>query len=166
MPFDGVAEIGKAAEIGIVSDELGFVSAWAGNRLRIRNRLRRWGRRRRPAVGLSPGAHYAAAAVLLEEAKSLIADRDRWLQGAYQRFFRRRCAIGALRAAAGKIDDVRVAQSAHALLLAVADSRRFTSVEGMNDHSSHADVIRAFDEAIALAWGKALTDAPGGTIGR
>jgi hypothetical protein len=159
MPFDGVAEV------GIVSADQVFPSLWAaGGRLWIRSRLRRWGR---PAVALSPGAHYAAAALLLEDAKSLIEERDRWLQGTYRWFRGRRCAIGALCAAAAKISDMRVAQSAHALLLTVADSRRFTSVEGMNDHSSHSEVIRAFDDAIALAWGKAVAaGVPVGSTGR
>jgi hypothetical protein len=149
MPFDGVADV------EIVSAEQVFPSLWAaGGRLWIRSRFRRWGRQ--PAVAFSPGAHYAAAALLLEDAKSLIEDRSRWLQGTYRWFRGRRCAIGALCAAAAKIDDMRVAQSAHALLLAVADSRRFTSVEGMNDHSSHAQVMSAFDQAVALAWAHAL----------
>lgn len=160
MPFDGVANI------EIVSADQVFPSLWAaGGCLWIRSRFRRWGQR--SAVAFSPGPHYAAAALLLEDAKSLIEERDRWLQGTYRWFRGRRCAIGALCAAAAKIGDMRVAQTAHALLLAIADSRRFTSVEGMNDHSSHADVIRAFDEAIALAWGKALAaGVPNGAIGR
>jgi hypothetical protein len=153
MPFDGVAEV------EIVSAEQVFPSLWAaGGRLWIRSRFRRWGRQ--PAVALSPGTHYAAAALLLEDAKSLIEDRNRWLQGAYRWFRSRRCAVGALCAAAAKIGDMRVAQSAHALLLAVADSRRFTSVEGMNDHSSHADVISAFDQAVGLAWARASAASP------
>jgi hypothetical protein len=62
---------------------------------------------------------------------------------------------------------MRIAQSAHALLLAVADSRWFTSVKGMNDRSSHADVVRALAQAIAMAWAKALVaGAYGGSIGR
>lgn len=160
MPFDGVAEV------GIVSADQVFPSLWAaGGRLWIRSRIRRWGRR--PPAAFSPSLHYAGAALLLQDAKSLIEERNRWLQGTYRWFRGQRCAIGALCAAAAKISDMRVAQTAHALLLAVADSRRFTSVEGMNDHSSHADVIRAFDEAIALAWGKALTaGAPVGSTGR
>jgi hypothetical protein len=41
--------------------------------------------------------------------------------------------------------------AAHGYLITVARSRGFTNVEAMNDRSSHAAVLRAFDEAIALA---------------
>lgn len=151
MPFDGVIDVATMTE-----DQV-FPSLWAaGSRLWIRTRLQRWRRRKKPAVAFSPGAHAAAVALLLEEAKALIADRERWLQGTYRWFRGRRCAIGALCAAAVKLGDVRVALTAHALLLSVAERRRFTSVESMNDHSSHAEVMSAFDEAIALAWVRAL----------
>jgi len=149
MPFDGIIEV------EIVSEDLVFPSLWAaGSRLWLRTRLQRWGRRRAPSVAFSPGAHYAAVALLLEDAKSLIEDREKWLQGTYRWLRGRRCAMGALCAAAVRFD-VRIAGSAHALLLKVADSRRFATVEAMNDRSSHADVIGAFNEAIALAWAKA-----------
>ena len=81
----------------------------------------------------------------------MIANEAQWVRGAYWRFPNRRCAIGALRATARRREDVTLAWSAHALLLQVADRRCFSSVEAMNDHSSHADVLGGFDEALALA---------------
>jgi hypothetical protein len=95
----------------------------------------------------------AAVTALLEDARALIVTEERWVQGAYRRFPGRRCAIGALRAAAARLDDLTPAWAAHALLIEIARKRRFTCVEALNDHSSHADVIGAFDEAIALARG-------------
>jgi hypothetical protein len=48
------------------------------------------------------------------------------------------------------------AWSGHELLINIASSRGFASVEAMNDRSSHAAVLAAFDEAIALAQSAAL----------
>lgn len=161
MPFDGVVEV------EIVSEDQVFPSLWApGGYFRIRSWLQRWRGRKAPVVAFSPRAHCAAVALLLEDAKSLIEDRERWLQGTYRWFGGRRCAIGALFAAASKFGDVRVARSAHALLLAVAEARGFSSVEGMNDHSSHAAVMSAFDEAAALAWARAVSAGSRGGLAR
>ena len=155
MPFDGVIGVAIASEHQV------FPSLWAaGGRFWIRTRLEQWRRRKKPAVPFSPGAHYAAVALLLEDAKFLIEDQERWLQGTYRWFRGRRCAIGALCAAAAKLADAGIAESAHALLSHVASGRRFTSVEGMNDGSSHAEVMSAFDEAVALAWDRALSASP------
>jgi len=152
MPFDGVIDVE-----GVSEDEV-FPSLWAaGSRFWVRTRLQRWRSRKEPAVAFSPGVHYAAVALLLEDTKSLIEDRERWLKGTYRWFRGRRCAIGALCAAARKFGDVRIAQSAHSILLHVAVSRHFTCVEGMNDLSSHAEIMSAFDEALALAWARALS---------
>jgi len=161
MPFDGVIDV------EIVSEDQVFPSLWAaGSRLWVRSRLQQWRSRQKPAVSFSSRAHYAAVALLLEESKALIEDRDRWLQGTYRWFRGRRCAMGALYAAAVKFDDVRVAASAHGLLLHVAETRRFTTVEGMNDHSSHEKIMTAFDEAIALSWARALPAGSSGNFAR
>lgn len=146
MPFDGVIEVASTGE-----DQVFPSLRAAGSRLWIRAQLQRWRRRRAPVVALSPGLHYAAVALLLEEAKALVQDEAQWLQGAYRWFGGRYCAVGALCAAAGRFE-VRVARTAHAMLLRIARRRRFTSVESMNDRSCHAAVVQAFDEAVALAW--------------
>ena len=120
MPFDGVVEV------EIVSEDQVFPSVWApGGCLWIRSLLQKWHRGKAPAVAFSEGAHYAAVALLLEEAKFLIEDQERWLQGTYRWFRGRRCAIGALFAVAPKFGDVRVARSAHILLLKVSGARFF-----------------------------------------
>jgi hypothetical protein len=59
--------------------------------------------------------------------------------------------VGALRAAAKRLEDPSIAWSAHALLIDVARSRGFTNVETMNDRSSHAAVLAVFDQAIRTA---------------
>ncbi len=162
MPFDGVLAGRKTKP-----DDGVFPSLWAsGSRLWIRTRLLKWGYSETPTLAFSPAAYYAVVAMLLEDAKTLIERPATWGQGAYRGFWRRRCAVGALCAAARKVSDVRVVGTAHSLLLTVADSRRYASVEAMNDLSSHAEVISAFNEAIALAWGKALPTAIGGELAR
>jgi hypothetical protein len=86
----------------------------------------------------------------------LIENPENWTRGTYATLFGRRCAVGALRAAASWLEGPSPAWSAHDLLIRVSRSRGFTSVEAMNDHSSHAEVLTAFDEAIAMAQSAAL----------
>jgi hypothetical protein len=81
-------------------------------------------------------------------ARSLIQDERHWIQRRYETLDGRRCAVGAVRAAvrllglrAGPIDP-------HHALLMVAVSRGFTDIEKMNDHSSHSQIVSAFDDAI------------------
>jgi hypothetical protein len=100
---------------------------------------------------LSPSDREIAIVDLLQDAKELIENPKNWTQGRYATISGRRCAVGALRAAASRVDDRNLARSAHDLLIGVARSHGFTSVEAMNDHSSHAAVLALFDEAIALA---------------
>jgi hypothetical protein len=99
----------------------------------------------------APGDTGIAVVHLLQEAKGLIEDRENWGQVLYLSLSWRRCAVGALRAAARSVKDPGIAWSAHALLQRIAQSRGFDTIEVMNDRSSHRDVLRAFDEAIALA---------------
>ena len=97
-----------------------------------------------------PGVATEVAAVhLLQAARALIEAEEAWGQGAYQTSGGRRCAVGALRAAAARAGwrDSYANREAHALLLGVARERGFDSVEAMNDRSSHAQVLAAFDAA-------------------
>jgi hypothetical protein len=88
---------------------------------------------------------------LLRDARGMIADPKDWTRRTYRSFGGQRCAVGALRAAAKRLNDPAIAWSAHALLIDVARSRGFTNVETMNDRSSHAAVMAAFDQAIRTA---------------
>jgi len=90
----------------------------------------------------------ASTIQVLGLARSLIQDERHWIQRRYETLDGRRCAVGAVRAAvrllgmrAGPVDP-------HHALLMVAVSRGFTDIEKMNDHSTHTQVISAFDEAI------------------
>jgi hypothetical protein len=88
---------------------------------------------------------------LLRAARSLIETEEQWVQRRYASpDGTRHCAVGALRAAARGLD-ARTRWEAHSFLLAVAKTRGFPSAETMNDGSSHAAVIAAFDEAISMA---------------
>ena len=99
----------------------------------------------------APAERGLAVADLLRDARAMIADPKDWTRRTYRSFGGQRCAIGALRAAAKRLDDPAIAWSAHALLIDVARSRGFTNVETMNDRSSHAAVMAAFDQAIRAA---------------
>ncbi len=93
----------------------------------------------------------AAIVRLLQDARGLIEDPGNWTKGNYRSFSGLRCAVGALRAAARRLNDPSLGWSAHALLITVAKSRGFATVEAMNDRSSHAAILGAFDEAIMAA---------------
>jgi hypothetical protein len=93
---------------------------------------------------------------LLEDARGLIEDPNNWTRGKYRSFRGRYCAVGALRAASMRLSGSVPAGSAHELLINVAKARGFASVASMNDRSSHAAVLDAFDQAIALAQSAAL----------
>ena len=92
-----------------------------------------------------------AVADLLRDAKALIDEPKNWTRRTYRSFGGQRCAVGALRAAAKRLNDPTIGWSAHALLINVARSRGFTNVETMNDRSPQAVVLSAFDQAIAMA---------------
>ena len=149
MPFDGT-ELGAPAAL-----DTGLFPIWSrhGGRLWLEARSRRERRRKAPAslrALVSPD--YAAQTVqLLEDARDLIKDPQHWTQGTYRSFRGRRCAIGALRAVARRLSGPSPAWAAHRLLIDIARSRGFASVEAMNDHSSHHDVVSAFDEAVRRA---------------
>jgi hypothetical protein len=88
---------------------------------------------------------------VLEEARGLIEERQDWTQGRYETYSGRRCAIGALGAAATILDYEDAMSIARTLLADVARKRGYRDVEDMNDRSSHARVLSAFDAAIAAA---------------
>jgi len=107
---------------------------------------------------LSRSERAIATVGLLQDAKALIENPRNWAQAKYATLSGRRCAVGALRAAGSRVDDPNLAWRAHDLLMRVARSRGFSSVEAMNDRSSHAGVLALFDEAIALARGAVLAE--------
>jgi hypothetical protein len=153
MPFGGTGFPAQKAS------DTGLLPIWTkpGRRLSLKKGCRR----EKAATLRAPSSfdHDAAVAQLLQEAKTLIEDPRKWTQRRYQTFGGRRCAMGALRAAACGLIDPGIAWSAHALLNTVARSHGFSSAEEMNDRSSHFEVLRAFDCAIAAAHGAAREEA-------
>ena len=103
-----------------------------------------------PGIVLPPEL---AAARLLRAARALIAEEDRWVQGRYETLRGRRCAMGALQAAARALRDTGGFETARDLLRTEALIRGYSHVEKMNDRSTHAQVLAAFDGAIARAAG-------------
>jgi hypothetical protein len=81
----------------------------------------------------------------------LIEDERHWIQRRYETLDGRRCAVGALRSATRLLALRSLNGEAHSLLLGVAVGRGFTDIEKMNDHSTHSQVLSAFDIAIARA---------------
>jgi hypothetical protein len=148
MPFDGTDfRVPTALDTGLFP-------IWSEHGLRHWLRTRFRPQNREKAVVMfhaSPPERASAIVRLLQDAKGLIEDPEDWTRGTYRSLRGRRCAVGALRAAARHLNDPSPAWSAHELLIRVARSRGFTSVEAMNDRSSHAGVLAAFDEAIVLA---------------
>ena len=148
MPFDG-----RDFDTPKVLDT-GLFPIWTkqGRRIWVSARFRGKTTGKTGEAGADFSSVRAAAVVrLLEDAKRLIEDRQTWAQRNYWRFSGRRCAIGALRAAAKSLDDPAIAWAAHAFLIKVARTRGFSSVEAINDRLSHTDVLRVFDKAIAAA---------------
>lgn len=151
MPFDG-SEFSRSPE----PSQPGPLSS--GVMLAAEGWLRRPWRRLRVLYPGGPGKHRCpppdAAVNLLRAARALIeAERD-WASGAYRTADGRHCAVGALHAAAGvpwSITERKVRREAHGLLLAVTKGHGFDSVERMNDKSTHAQMLAAFDAAIANA---------------
>jgi hypothetical protein len=93
----------------------------------------------------------ASAAHLLRAARALIEVEDRWVPGRYETVRGRRCAMGALQAAARVLRHPRALVEATGLLRTEAVLRGYSHVERMNDRSAHAEVLSAFDAAIAKA---------------
>jgi hypothetical protein len=88
---------------------------------------------------------------MLYEARRLIAAPEHWVRGSYRFAGDSYCAAGALRAVAGRPGSDAALKQARRLLLAIAARHGYSSIEAMNDASSHRQVLAAFDEAIAAA---------------
>lgn len=149
MPFDGTHFPATTTTY-----DTGLFPLWSRNgcRLWFQTRLRA----KKPAEPTMlrapvPVERNLAVADLLRDAKDMIADPKDWTRRTYRSLGGQRCAVGALRAAAKRLDDPSIAWSAHTLLIDVARSRGFTNVETMNDRSSHVAVMAAFDQAICTA---------------
>ncbi len=148
MPFDGTYFPATTPY------DTGLFPLWSrqGYRLWYQTRLR--GKKAAAPTMLrapTPAERGLAVADLLRDAKDMVADPKDWTRRTYRSFGGQRCAVGALRAAAKRLSDPTIAWSAHAMLIDVARSRGFTNVETMNDRSSHAAVMAAFDQAIRTA---------------
>ena len=92
---------------------------------------------------------------LLMAAVALIEPESKWIQGAYRTFGGRYCAMGALQAAGLSFNHATRIR-ARRLLTGVARERGFHTVERMNDTSTHAGVLSAFDTAITAAISQRL----------
>jgi hypothetical protein len=99
--------------------------------------------------GTRPSVPEPSVGQLLLTARDLIDQEDRWIKGHYATLDGRHCAVGALRASALRLDARRVGKAAHDVLRDVARERGFRSIEQMNDHSTHLQIITAFDAAIS-----------------
>lgn len=87
------------------------------------------------------------ASEILREAKHLIGTPEKWWDGGPYDGPRRECIITAITCVQGS-DAVTKADKA--MMMAVGASH-FLEIGEFNDSHSHADVMQAFDRAIALA---------------
>lgn len=149
MPFDGSEYLGTTLDAAALA----------------RPQTGMWWRMRRLAHALVPGMRTSPFGVplapamtpeqttvqVLQLARTLIEDERHWIQRRYETLDGRRCAVGALRSASRLLDLRGQPNGPHNMLLAVAIGRGFADVEKMNDHSSHPQVLSAFDQAITRA---------------
>lgn len=150
MPFDG-SDFSRAFQP--IADPLpsGGSRGWLGAAKALCERTLRTSRVQYLFTGNPPELLEPSTAHLLRRARLLIEAEEKWVQGYYSTSDGRRCAMGALRAAARHSDPRRVRARAHHLLREVARDRGFQSVEGMNDRCTHQQVLTAFDMAIRVA---------------
>ena len=147
MPFDGSEFI--ATPVRAAWSPPG-VWAWLRQATRrMRPGAKAWPAEFPAAVPAEPPG--AATVQVLRLARTLIEDERHWIQRRYETLDGRRCAVGALRSAARLLALRSLNVEAHNLLLEVAVGRGFTDIEKMNDHSTHGQVVSAFDLAIARA---------------
>jgi hypothetical protein len=144
MPFDGSEYCPGSAPAEAV-----LPSAAGNTWLRaLAERLRA-----RPLWAFTPGEirPEVTPAHLLRAARALIGQEDRWVQGRYETLRGRRCAMGALQAAARVLRHPGAFDQARDYLRTEALIRGYSHVEKMNDRSTHAEVLAAFDRAIHRA---------------
>jgi hypothetical protein len=147
MPFDGSEFLGTTLDGALPRPQVGL---W--RRIRRLTRALVPGARTLPfGVPAQPWSPELTTLQVLQLARTLIEDQRHWIQRRYETLDGRRCAVGALRSAARLLDLRGQPNGAHNLLLAVAIGRGYTDVEKMNDHSTHAQVLSAFDQAIMQA---------------
>ncbi|MBV8120607.1 MAG: hypothetical protein JO081_11805 [Alphaproteobacteria bacterium] len=154
MPFDGTYFPATAPY------DTGLFPLWSRHGCRLWFQARLGGKTTAAPTMLrapTPAERGLVVADLLRDARGLIADPKDWTRRTYRSFGGQRCAVGALRAAGKRLDDPTIAWAAHSMLIDVARSRGFTNVETMNDRSSHAAVMAAFDQAIRVAERGALS---------
>ena len=152
MPFDGFKVGADPSIIGDHPPNLQLPGPYpVGPWRRIRAALARLThptRARAFGLPIPPLREGNRAVQVLSVARSLIADERAWVQRRYETRDGRRCAVGALRGAARLMHSPVPNGDAVTSLLAVAMSRGFTDIETMNDQSTHASLLSAFDEAI------------------
>ena len=147
MPFDG-------SEFVVTPEQK--APAWPGVRAFLRQASYRLlpGARGLPIefpVSVPADSPDAATLQVLRLARTLIEDERHWIQRRYETLDGRRCAVGALRSASRLLALRSANTDAHNVLLEVAVGRGFSDIEKMNDHSTHHQVLSAFDVAIARA---------------
>ncbi|HJS84535.1 MAG TPA: hypothetical protein VJ779_03675 [Acetobacteraceae bacterium] len=107
--------------------------------------------RRAEAMSLRKSIEPVAVPALLCAARTLIASEEKWAKGRLRTHDGRFCAMGAVLQVSALGPGRHFRKPAFAYLRAVARQRNFSTVEAMNDCSTHAEVLAAFDEAIRLA---------------
>ena len=147
MPFDGTEFVGSPVQTASTPPKFLALLRDACRRLRPTGRAL--------AFDLPPSVPVEAPGVatvqVLRLARTLIEDERHWIQRRYETLDGRRCAVGALRSASRLLSMRSLNNEAHNLLLEVAVGRGFSDIEKMNDHSTHGQVVTAFDIAIARA---------------
>lgn len=144
MPFDGISYLNPAAppKLSLWERVVGYITGTPPVTKPLPTYLFH------PAPATQPDT---LTLQMLMLGRVLIEDRKDWKQRRYETRDGRRCAVGALRAAARKLNIPPTQKSAYAVLLSVAMERGFNDIESMNDNSTHREVLSAFDEAIARA---------------
>ncbi len=150
MPFDG-SDFSPALQSTAEPSASSSPQGWGATAKALCHQVLRVSRIQYLFTGNPPELIEPSSAHLLRRARSLVETEERWVQGYYSTSDGRRCAMGALRAAARHSDPRRVRARAHHLLREVARERGFQSVEGMNDRCTHNQVLTAFDMAIRVA---------------
>lgn len=154
MPFDGSAFSPLPGQT-VGSSEVGETQAarhgWL-KRLASFLSAERWTADIQAFVPVSrPATGDLTVGTVLTLARALIDHEDRWIKGHYATLDGRHCAVGAVRAAALRLDARRQGRNAQDHLRELARAQGFRSIEQMNDHSTHAEVIGLFDRAIETA---------------